>query len=176
MATAAARRYARAVFELAEQQHEIDRWTERLTGIRELFSDPQVASALSNPTIPMEQREAFIAAAPHLVDQEATNLARMLVESGRVREVAGIEQEFQSMADEAAGRIRATVTTAIELTGADRERIANELSRRVGKDVRLSVAVDPRIVGGLKVQFGDRIFDATIASRLQQLRRRLAAI
>jgi F-type H+-transporting ATPase subunit delta len=79
------------------------------------------------------------------------------------------------MADEAAGRVRATLTTAIELEPRDRERVAQELSKRLDKDVRLQVVVDPRILGGLRLQYGDRIVDASVAARLQQLRRRLAA-
>ena len=79
------------------------------------------------------------------------------------------------MADEDAGRVRATVTTAVELTSKDRDRVAEELSKRLGKDIHLDVHVDPRILGGLKLQYGDRLVDASVATRLQQLRRRLAA-
>ena len=50
-----------------------------------------------------------------------------------------------------------------------------ELGKRLGKEIRLTVAVDPRILGGLKIQYGDRLVDASVATRLQQLRRRLAA-
>jgi F-type H+-transporting ATPase subunit delta len=130
---------------------------------------------LTNPTIPTEQREGLIATAPDLLDQEATNFARLLVESARLGEAAAIETEFQRLADEAAGRLRATVTTAIELGREDRERVARELSQRLEKDVRLTAAVDPSIIGGLKLQYGDRVIDASVATRLQQLRRRLAA-
>ncbi len=173
MATAAARRYAGAVFELAEQEGGVERWGERLATLRRLFEDPQVAAAMSNPTIPTERREAAIAAATGL-DREAANLARLLVESGRIADVAGIESAFQALADEAAGRVRATVTTAVELREGDRDRIARELSKRFNKDVKLSVAIDPRIIGGLRVRVGDRVIDASIAGRLHQLRRRLA--
>ena len=171
----AARRYARAVFELAEQDGQLEEWAGRLTKIRELFADPAVAAVLSNPTIATERRDALVATAPHLFDDEATNLARLLIESGRVDEAAAIEDEFQRLADEAAGRVRATVTTAIELERADRDRVERELSKRLNKEVRLSVVVDPRIIGGLKLQYGDRVVDASVATRLEQLRRRLAA-
>jgi len=173
--TAAAKRYAKAVFELAEQDADIEGWSQRLARIRELFSEPDVAAVLSNPTIANEQRESLVVDSPHLLDQEATNLARLLIESGRIHEMADIEDEFQRMADDAAGRVRATLTTAIELDTPDRERFARELSKRLEKDVRLSVVVDPRILGGLRLQYGDRVVDATVAARLQQLRRRLAA-
>lgn len=174
MATAAAKRYAKAVFELAQATGQLDQWGSRLARVRELFSDPQVAALLSNPTIATDQRESLVIA-PNLLDEPATNLARLLIEAGRIDEARDIEQEFQSLADEAAGRVRATLTTAIELERADRDRVERELSRRLGKAVRLSVVVDPRILGGLKLQYGDRVVDASVATRLQQLRRRLAA-
>ena len=174
MATAAAKRYARAVFELAQSEGHLEQWSRRLEDIRSLFANPEVASVLNNPTIPREQRESLVAS-PKLFDQEGTNLARLLIESGRVDDAAEIVDEFQRMADDAAGRVRATVTTAVELAAPDRDRVARELSKRLDKDVRLSVVVDPRILGGMKLQYGDRVVDATVATRLEQLRRRLAA-
>jgi len=175
MATAAARRYARAVFDLAHEEGKVDEWAERIRRVRELFENQEVAAVLTNPTIPVAQREALVATAPHLFDPEAANLARLLVESGRIGEAPGIEDEFQRLADDAAGRLRATVTTAVELSRADRDRVEKELSSRLKKDVRLAVVVDPRIIGGLKLQYGDRVVDASVAMRLEQLRRRLAA-
>ena len=175
MATAAARRYAKAVFELAQDEGKVDEWAHRLQRVSELFADPHVAAVLTNPTIAIAQRDALVATAPHLFDDETTNLARLLIESGRVDQAPGIEEEFQRLADEAAGRVRATVTTAVDLTDEDRDRVAWQLSTRLKKQVRLDVVVDPRVIGGLKLQYGDRVVDATVATRLQQLRRRLAA-
>ena len=175
MATAAAKRYAKAVFELAQPAGEMEAWSRRLASVAELFDDPHVAAVLRNPTIPADRRDALVASAPHVLDPEGTNLARLLIESDRIDEARAIEEEFERLADEAAGRVRATVTTAIELDRADRDRVQQQLSKRLDKEVRLSVVVDPRIIGGLKLQYGDRVVDATVATRLQQLRRRLAA-
>jgi F-type H+-transporting ATPase subunit delta len=175
VATAAAKRYAKAVFELAREQGTFDEWGRRLARISELFSDPQVAAVLGNPTLAVEQREGLIAAAPHVIDEEATNLARLLIESDRVAEARDVEEEYERLVDDAEGRVRATLTTAIELGPHDRDRVARELSQRLEKDVRLHVVVDPKIVGGLKLQYGDHVIDASVAARLQQLRRRLAA-
>jgi F-type H+-transporting ATPase subunit delta len=175
VAAAAARRYAKAVFELAEHEGRIEEWGHRLAAVRELLSDPHVGAVLTNPTIPNDQRMALVSDAPHVLDSESTNLAKLLIESNRVRDVAGIEEEFQRLADVAAGRVRATVTTAVELTAKDQERVEDELSKRLGKEIRMHVVVDPRILGGLKLQYGDRLVDASVSTRLQQLRRRLAA-
>jgi len=175
VATAAAKRYARAAFDLAQQDGSVQQWSGRLADVRELLADPDVAAVLSNPTIATEQRDALVATSPRPLDEEGTNLARLLIESGRIDEAAGIEEEFQRLADDAAGRVRATVTTAIELEAQDRDRVQSELSKRLAKDVRLSVAVDPRILGGMRLQYGDRVVDASVATKLEQLRRRLAA-
>jgi F-type H+-transporting ATPase subunit delta len=173
VATAAARRYARAVFELAESEGQVDAWARRLEQLREVLSDPEVARVLTNPTIATDERMALVS---NLFDGgEATNLAKLLIESDRVRDVGAIAEEFERLADEAGGRVRATVTTAVELTSKDRARVAEELSSRLGKKVHLDVLVDPGILGGMKLQYGDRLVDASVATRLQQLRRRLAA-
>src|ERR1700747_460907 len=106
-------------------------------------------------------------------DKEVVNLARLLIESNRVREIAGVVEEFRDLADDAAGRVRAVVTTAVELPREEQSELARRLGERLGKEVALRAEVDPAVLGGLKVQYGDRLIDATIATRLQQLRRRL---
>jgi len=173
VATAAAKRYARAVFELASDEGHVEEWLRHLSAIKDLMGDPAVAAVLENPTIPAARRMELIAA-PQFLDPEAINLARMLIETSHVDQAAGILDEYEQLADEAAGRIRATVTTAVELSADDRRRLGKQLSERLGKEVRLTATVDRRIIGGLKLQYGDHLVDASLATRLQQLRRRLA--
>jgi F-type H+-transporting ATPase subunit delta len=174
VATAAARRYARAIFELASEQSQVEDWSHRLSVVRDLLADPSVAAVLTNPTIPVGRRMELISAAPHELDPEATNLARLLIESRRVGQIGDVVEEFEALADVAAGRLRATVITAVDIDPEERGRLADQLSQRLGKEVRLRTAVDKRILGGLKLQYGDHLIDASLATRLQQLRRRLA--
>ncbi|MFI5282793.1 MAG: ATP synthase F1 subunit delta [Candidatus Dormibacterales bacterium] len=174
MATAAARRYARAVFELARQNGQVAEWERRVLEVRGLLGNPEMAAVLTNPTIAVDDRMALVSGAPHHLDPEATNLARLLIESNRVAEVDAIVEELERLTDEAAGRVRATVTAAVELSDADRARVSDELSKRLGKEVRLVSVVDRGILGGIKLQYGDRLIDASVATKLQQLRRRLA--
>jgi len=173
VATAAARRYARAAFELASEQKRVEEWRARLATIRELLSDPSIAVVLENPTLASSERMKIVAGAGAL-DTEAGNLVGLLIESGRVREAAGIADEFECLADEAAGKIHALVTSAVELSAEERRDVGERLSKQLGADVTVQSVVDPRIIGGLKVQYGDHLVDVSIANRLQQLRRRLA--
>ena len=172
MATAAARRYARAAFELARSEGRVDEWRTQLAALRDVMLQPHVQPMLKNPTIPVEQRMGLIGTAEGF-DGEVVNMARLLIEAGRVDQVAGVVEEFENLADDAAGRVRATVTTAIELPSDEQAQIARQLSSRLGKEVTLRAQVDPRVIGGLKLQYGDRLIDATVATRLQQLRSRL---
>jgi F-type H+-transporting ATPase subunit delta len=162
------------VFELAQEAGSIDAWHARLDTLHALLTDERVVAVLTNPTIPAERRMALVSDAPHELDSEATNLARLLIESGRVAEIGAVLEGFESLTDDAAGRVRATVTTAVALEPAEIQLLAAQLSKRLGKEVRLDAVVDGRILGGLKLQYGDHLVDSTVAARLQQLRRRLA--
>lgn len=175
MASARAKRYAKAVFELAQEDGAIDAWQKRLDAIQAVLTDPTAVTVLSSPALGAERRAEIV---EEIADpkwgKEGLNLARMLVAVRRPDLITGIVEEYGRLADEAAGRVRATAVTAVELGKADEDRLAKSLSERMGKEVRLDVKVDPAIVGGLVLHVGDRLIDASVASRLQQLRRRLA--
>jgi F-type H+-transporting ATPase subunit delta len=174
MAGAAAKRYARAIFELAREEGMIDRWGQRLETVRGILGRPEVTAVLANPTIAVRRRqEAAAAMLERHVGREVLNLARLLVGANRVGELDGIIEQYQLLADEDAGRVRATATTAVPLTRSDADRLEQSLSRRLGREVRLHNQVDRSIIGGLVLRMGDRVIDASVATRLQQLRRQL---
>ena len=116
MATAAAKRYGRAVFELAQAERGVEAWTQRLAQLREILGDEKVAAVLTNPTIPSERRMDLVSSTS--LDPETTNLAKLLIEAGRVEEIDAIDDEFRRLADDAAGRVRATVTLLSRSTAA----------------------------------------------------------
>src|SRR5260370_26245612 len=122
----------------------------------DLLTVPVVAVVLKSPLISLARREGLIAES---LEPEAANRARLLIEGDRVGEAAGIVDEYEQLADEAAGRVRATVTTAVELSAEDGERIGSRLLKQLGKEVRITAAVDRRIVGGLKLQYGAHLID-----------------
>lgn len=169
-----ASRYARAIFELATEEGRVDKWSKQLAIIRQVLEDPTAQAVLANPSIPHDVRMGAVEKLDLPgIDAQGMNLMRMLVGSGRANRLGEIADRFESLADEAAGRVKATVTTAIPLSEADRESLRKDLSGRLGKDVRLDSKVDPAILGGLLLQVGDRLTDASVAARLDQLRRQV---
>jgi F-type H+-transporting ATPase subunit delta len=104
---------------------------------------------------------------------ETENLMRLLVEHYRTREIHRIREEFERLADEAAGIVHATVTTAIELDEDDRGHYERGLSRKLGHKVNVRFVTDPAIVGGAAIQIGDHLVDGTVRTQLARLRQEL---
>ncbi len=177
MAGSAARRYARAIFELAREEGEVDAWHTRLVVVREVLAHPEARTVLANPSISAQRRQdAATALLEDRVGLQGVNLAKLLIGANRLDDVDAIIEEYVRLADDAVGRVRATATTAIPLSGADAANLVASLSNKLGREVRLHTSVDPAIIGGLVLQTGDRVIDASVATRLQQLRRQLAGI
>ncbi len=172
-----ARRYARAIFELARSEGRVQEWARRLATVQELLDQPEVRAVLMNPSIARQRRQGAVTALLEgRVEKEAVNLAKLLVAANRVSEIDAIGQEFQRLDDEAEGRIRATVTSAVELSEEELLALKLQLEGRLGRETRLTSRVRPEIMGGLVIQAGDQVIDASVASRLQQLRRSLAGV
>src|SRR5579859_4334995 len=106
MASASAKRFARAAFELASESGRVEAWSDSLGRIRTVLADTEVRRLLDSPTIPSLQRVAMLT---DLVgggqETEALNLVRILTEARRLDLLDEIHVEFEGLADEAAGRV-----------------------------------------------------------------------
>jgi F-type H+-transporting ATPase subunit delta len=168
-----ARRYAQGLFQLAESEHAVDRWRGQLDQLESLLNDDVLRAAFANPSVTTSRRlELAKRLAPGLAPQ-TQNLLRLLVEHRRTADISEISREFDRMANEAAGIVDATLTTAVDLTDADRKRYEEDLARRLNRKVRLEHRRDPSLIGGATVQFGDRLIDGSVRTQLAQLRQRL---
>ncbi len=176
MASTTARRYAKAVFDVARESGDVDGWRARLARLQAVLDDPEVAAILANPAVSPERRLQVldVVDADQALGQEGRNLGKLLIEARTAAALPEIREEYDRLDDEAAGRARALATSAVPLSDEDRERLVADLSRRLQKEVRLQTRVDPSILGGLVVQVGDQLIDASVQTRLQQLRRQLA--
>jgi F-type H+-transporting ATPase subunit delta len=169
----AARRYAKALFQLAQEagtvdavRAELNRFTDVLEGSQEL------RDVLLRPLHSAAERRAVLRG---LADQAgASDLVRnfymFLIDQRRLIDLSGIREGFESLADELAGLMRATVRSAAPLRQDQLDKLQAALSRKVGHDVQLSVEVDPELIGGLVAQVGDLVLDGSLRTQLTQLR------
>ena len=170
----AARRYARAIFELAlERNQPLEAWLSDLQAVETALADPGVQPTLLSPKLSFEQKRDLIDRALGDMDQLRRNFIYLLVERGRIELLAAVTREFRSMMLDHQGIAEATVTTAVPIGDAEAERIAALLGRLINKRVIVQRDVDPSIIGGVVARVGDRLINGSIAARLAALREQL---
>jgi F-type H+-transporting ATPase subunit delta len=171
--TLAARRYALAAFEIAKERGEVDSWRTAVDQIAEFMTDPEVRRVLENTRVSQEPKQRLIGAALADLPPLPLNLARLLVRKHRTALAGDIAIAFRQMTEEDRGITRAHARTAVPLSEAEVADLARRLQAQTGNEVILEVEVDPTVLGGVVVQIGDRLIDASTRARLQALRENL---
>jgi F-type H+-transporting ATPase subunit delta len=173
-AESVARRYARAIFELALERNEpLEGWLSDLQSIQAALEDPAVRPVLVSPKLPFERKRELVDRALSGLDPLRRNFVYVLIERGRIELLGAVVREFRAMMLEHQGIAEATVTTAVPISDAEADRIAGLLGRLVGRRVTLERRVDPSIIGGVVARVGDRLINGSVAERLAALRRQL---
>ncbi len=171
-----ARRYAKALFGLAVEMGRVEVWAKALESLREaVAASPDLRDVLSNPVYSKEQRRAIVEklAAALSLEQEPAHLLFLLGDRNRLGYLAGVVETFRELADAHLGRLRATVTSAVKLDEQAVQAIADELSRKHGATVLVERAVDPALLGGVIAQVGSLIYDGSVRTQLEDLRKQL---
>ena len=170
-----ARRYARAVFEIASAENNLDGWLRDLRGIQSLLEEPALAAMLKSPAV---SREAKLRRCEELLQQfgeKQRNFVSVLIQNQRGGIIPDVVTSFEEELDRSRGIVHAQVTTAIPLKELEAADVRRRLERVTGRQVVMSAVVDPSIVGGFVARIGDQLIDASVVGRLQALRASLMA-
>jgi F-type H+-transporting ATPase subunit delta len=174
--TTGARRYAEAAFELATRDGTHDRWSSDLHAAAELIGDERVARVVDNLAIPLAEREAVLERLlGRRLARPAFNLVSLLARRGRMDALPAVAAHFDRLLDQSRGIVAATVTSAAPLSPDEAKAVGSRVEAMTGKQVRLTAAVDPELIGGLVVRVGDQWIDASVRGRLERLREQLVA-
>ena len=168
------RRHAQAVFRIALETGELERWQADLEKMGNVLQDKDLVSFLENPKVSLESKSDMLQRLLHGIVPTAMNLAHLLVAKKRLSIVPSLVTEYRRLVNAAQGVVEADVITAIPITGEEAERIGKDLAGITGKTVMLGATVDHEIMGGLVVRLGDKLMDGSVRTRLQELRRSLA--
>jgi len=171
----AARVYAEALFEVGRDKGKLDALQQQLgqfadavdrnRDLQVFFFSPYLSSAEKKEGI----ERAISGAEPELI-----NFLELLVDKHRMTEVFRIRRELDELWKHENRRIDVTVTSAVELDSAVVEKIGQEVERQTGEKVDLSSQVDGEILGGIVLQVGNMVLDASIRNRLEKLRKSVA--
>lgn len=148
--------------------------TDELFALSRVIDDnPDLRSALSDPARSVDDKAALLSSLLEGKALPATITLATQALAGTYRTMTAALATYREVAAQAQGEMVATARVARPLTAADQDRLAEVLGRQYATTVHLNVVVDPDVLGGIRVEIGDEIIDGTIASRLDDARRRL---
>ena len=170
-----ARRYARALLDLAQRREDLKQTHQDLEGVSRVFErDARVRRFFEAPNISRAEKEAFLEKRwkPKL-DKSVYGLLMVLLRRRRFDHLVAIAAEFHKLAEEAQGISRAVVRTAVAISDRQADALTRALNRRTGTKVTLSREVDPALIGGVSLSLDHKVIDGSLATELWRIRRKL---
>jgi F-type H+-transporting ATPase subunit delta len=167
--------YARALFEVSEDQGKLDEIHDQLGQFADALDEHRdMALFFFSPHFSSEEKKAALARAVEGATPAFENFLQALIERHRMPVVFRVRDRFEEMWEEAHKLLGVEVTTAVELGDEAVQSIGESVRSQTGRQVELSSRVDPDILGGLVLRVGNFILDASIRNRLEQLRKQVA--
>ena len=137
---------------------------------------PELIERLSSPELSEQLRQEAMAKIAERMDLSfpLRSFAVVVARRGRIRDLSAIAETYRDMVDEMLGRERATLTFAIQPSDDEIKRVVAGLEAIAGKKIIPTVKIDSALIGGVTAELGGKIYDGSLASRLDEARRRLA--
>ena len=165
--------YAAALFEVARAEGALEVVEEELFKLSDVLAQSdELRATLTDPNIPSDKRQEIIESllAMGKATPITTSLVSFVVGAGHARDLPGIITSLVERAASSRQHSVAEVRSAVPLDDDQRKRLAQALSKNLGKDVEVKVHVDPSVLGGISARVGDVVIDGTVRHRLDQLK------
>ena len=168
--------YSEALFEVAKDKGKLDEIREQLGEVADAVAeDRDLQVFFFSPYFSSSEKRDGISKAISGAEPELTNFLELLAEKHRMPAIFRIRSRFDELWAEANRRLEVTLTSAIGLDPQIVERVGSEVERQTERTIDLSSEVDPEILGGIVLRVGNMVLDASLRSRLERLRREVAA-
>ena len=167
--------YARALFEVADERDALDEIHDELNAFAHAVDqNRQLAQFFFSPYFSVTEKKEGLHRAVQGANPAFLNFLEALIERHRMPAIFRIRAEYESLWDEARKLLPVRITSAIKLDSDTVESLGVRIGKQVDRQVEVSTAVDPDILGGVVLQVGNVILDASIKNRLEQLRKQVA--
>lgn len=170
-----ARPYAQAAFDEARELGELKSWSDILQSLAQAVINPEVRAIITSPRIIKSQLlELMLALSGGKVSEIQLNFIKLLIEGQRLILLPEIVMLFEIMRAEAEKNVDVVVTSAFDLSEAQKQKIAEALQKRMGREIRLSCETDRKLLGGVIIRAGDKVIDGSARTHLSELANALA--
>lgn len=165
-----ARPYAHAAFELAQAGKNLAKWGDMLKLAATVATDERMQPLLDDPRLTRAQlAELFLSVCGDELDQQGQNLIRLLAENRRMVLLPVIEELYAELRARAERTLDATVTTAKPIADEQTAKLKDALSKKLDREVSLTMETDESLLGGAVIRAGDMVIDGSVRGRLQNL-------
>jgi F-type H+-transporting ATPase subunit delta len=167
--------YSRALFEVASERDSLDEIHDQLGAFTKAVDENRsLQQFFFSPYFSATEKKEGLHRAVQGADPAFLNFLEALIERHRMPAIFRIRAEFESLWDEARKLLPVRITSAVTLDGDTVKSLGERIGKQVDRQVEVSTAVDPDILGGVVLQVGNVILDASIRNRLEQLRKQVA--
>jgi len=171
----AANRYARALIDVLESE-KAEAGLQQLESFNSLLKEqPDARRLLENPTFSGDRRKALLEeiSGALSLDRRVKNFIGILIDRNRLSLLDELIPAYQKLLDEQLGIVRAIIKAARPLDASEQRELAGKLERVTGRQVRMEVAVDPSLIGGVIAQVGSTVYDGSVRHQLLAFKSRL---
>jgi F-type H+-transporting ATPase subunit delta len=170
-----ARPYAEALFRIA-QNGDMNAWSATVSELAQIGANPDVQAYAGNPGVTQAQLAQTIGSlVKSPLSVEANNFIAMLSENGRVALLPEIGAQFAALKNAHQGAADAVIHSAFDLSPDQVGALVATLEKKFGRKLNPTVAVDPSLIGGVRVVVGDEVLDTSVRAKLQQMHAALVA-
>ncbi|HUF06784.1 MAG TPA: ATP synthase F1 subunit delta [Candidatus Binatia bacterium] len=172
----AARRYAEAAFGLGRDDGTLDAWERDLARLEDALSNDGLRALVEHPAVAFADKERVLRRVVGDVTAEPLSLVLLMIRRGRPGAIGRMLEHFRELVRRERGIALAEIRTALPLEEAQRAAVRDRLAQLTGDEIEINELVDEALIGGITVRIGDRLYDASVRSRLARLRARLTAV
>jgi ATP synthase F1 delta subunit len=167
--------YARSLFEVAKENDKLDVIKEQLDEFADaLDENRELQTYFFSPYFSSQEKKEGIDKVIENGDEHFVRFLELLAERHRLPAVFRIRREFDQLWAEENKQLPVTITSAVELDKDTVDELGKKIQDQTGQKIDLTANVDPDLIGGLRMQVGNMVYDATIRGRLDKLRREVA--
>lgn len=165
-----ARPYAEAVYKLAVANQNLSEWSKMLQLAAVIAENDDVKQLVGNPVVSAKQfGEIILEIGRNKFNSEARNLVMLLADNKRILVLPQISQLFEQLKAQYEGVLEAKIVSAFAMESRQLKKLIDDLERKFKRKIEAQVSIDPELIGGVKVEIGDEILDASIRGKLEAM-------
>ena len=165
-----ARPYAEAVFRLARAKEALPAWSDMLQFAASIAADQRIRALVGNPKVqPRRLGELLLDICGDKLNDEGRNFITLLAENGRVEILPEVSELFEQLKAQHEGVLGAEIVSAFALSDEQLKELVANLETKFKRKIEAKVSIDPELIGGVKVEIGDEVLDASVRGKLEAM-------